>query len=88
MAITLIPVHDAPSEASTITFADAQKYVLGYVEVVRVDHAGSVLLVNEDGRLKKLVRNEYATFLASQVICGPAVLLTGADVDRVLNGGA
>tara|TARA_R100001591_G_scaffold518_1_gene1279 strand:+ start:384 stop:644 length:261 start_codon:yes stop_codon:yes gene_type:complete len=61
------------------TLADAQKYVGGWVELVRLNDG--VLIINEEGKLKDLDLNPEASKLFSDThghtdyICGPAIYI-------------
>jgi len=57
------------------TLEEAQAFVGGYVELIRVGKGQ--LLVNEEGRLRKLEHNVEASDLAGQFIVGNALFLTG-----------
>jgi len=66
-AITEVPL---PS-----TLAEAQAYVGGDIEVVRVRWTRDTLLVNSDGRLLGLKPNPMCAGLGCPVVMGPAVLI-------------
>ena len=70
---------------STMTFAEAQAAVGGFVEVVPTDDG--VLLVNEEGRLRGMEPNLNASYTFGRMLVGPVVSLTGSDVDAVLGSG-
>lgn len=53
--------------------APVQALVEGYFEVVRL-HDASILFVNEEGRLRRMIPNERASILAQRPIVGPVVL--------------
>ena len=55
---------------------EAQEFVGGYVEMVRLPD-GDQMLVNEEGRLRHLEINHTASELAGQMIVGPAMILRG-----------
>ena len=68
-------------------FAHAQELVGGMVEVVRgVTMTGRLftMLVNEEGLLLGLPLNTTATVYSGQEIVGNALVLTDAEVKRVL----
>jgi hypothetical protein len=61
----------------SFTLEELQAAVGGYIEVVRVPNSENlILVVNEEGLLKKLPLNEQATLLAQQPIVGDVVLCT------------
>ena len=61
------------------TLSDAQKFVGGYVEVVRLNNG--ILIVNEEGKIKQLDYNEPASKLYAEsygeldIIFGPAIYI-------------
>lgn len=57
----------------TLSLEDAQKMVGGWVEVVSLKD-GKMMLVNEEGALKKLPFNPLATLFAGQAILGNAII--------------
>jgi hypothetical protein len=66
-----------PDNGTDFTLAELHEAVGGYIETVPV--AGFppsllLLIVNEDGHRLGLLRNEYASKLAGQLIVGTAVL--------------
>jgi hypothetical protein len=87
--VVLIPVDGLPRDAlAAFTFKDAQAFVGGFVEVVRLRLSNDVLLVNEEGRLRGLPRNPFASEVFGVSLYDNAVLLAGeAAVTKVLGGG-
>jgi hypothetical protein len=57
------------------TLEEAQKLIGGYVELIQCKHFQ--LLVDEDGRPKRLPINTDASFMAGRPIVGPAIVLYG-----------
>lgn len=56
-----------------------QDTVKGYIETVPVPVLpGVIMVVNEEGRLKDMAYNPFASMLAEQYIVGPALLVTWA----------
>lgn len=63
-----------PTNGTDYTLEELQKMVGGYIEVVRVPHKPSmILIVNEEGLLHNLPPNPMATGIAGQPIVGNAV---------------
>lgn len=84
----MIQVYNLDGSIETVpamTFAEAQKAVEGYVEVVRV--SDGILLVNEEGRLRKMAPNLHASLQFNQLLFGPVVHLTDGSCDDVLGSG-
>ncbi len=75
-----IPVtgHIEVVEEGTIELADAQAFVGGYVESLRVPYNGQ-LLCNEDGKMRGLPVNPRASAIALRPIVGNAILLYGSS---------
>lgn len=63
-------------------FGDAQREVGDYVEAIPI--VGGYVLVNEDGRIQRMAPNRPASAKAGRPLVGPAVFLSGHDIDRVL----
>jgi Domain of unknown function (DUF3846) len=59
------------------TLREAQGIVGGYVEMIRLEDGGQ-MLVDEDGLSKNLEFNMEASSLAGRPIVGPVLLLYGA----------
>lgn len=59
-----------------LSLSEAQEFVGGYVEEIRLSN-GDQMLVNEDGLRLKLPHNEAASLLAGRPIVGSAVILSG-----------
>lgn len=67
-ATEIIPIND-----QTFTLEELQEYVGGYIEILYLHH-NQVLVVNEEGRLRKLPYNQQASDMYSNnYICGNAV---------------
>ena len=68
-----IDVHTHAVGEAAMSFSDAQEFVGGYLEPVRLD-AWHVLLVDEDGLLKRLARafelHGVGRFVGNAVIVG------------------
>lgn len=57
---------------------EALQYAVGgYIETIRLGHGG-VMIMDEEGRLKGLARNQIASLVAGMDIVGPA-LIVGED---------
>lgn len=65
------------NKAGSPTLKQAQNFVGGLVEVVRLED-GNQMLVNEEGVMKNLPINFEASFEAGKVILGNAIILEGA----------
>ena len=66
-----------------LSFAQAQKLVEGYVEVVHL--SSGCLLVNEDGLSQGLITNMQASSIAKRPIVGTCILLeTKAEIKQVM----
>jgi len=85
--IRIITVNDGSSVErdvrKSMTFKEAQKVVGGYVEVLRIPN-GAILLVNDEGLIRRLPYNRAASFECGRQIVGDAVLLTGESIVEVL----
>ena len=69
----------------TMTFAEAQAAVEGYVERVWLDEDRTLcVLVNEEGFLRKLELNAAASMIARRRLVGVAVFLSDDDIRAVL----
>ena len=64
----------APSKGNEYSLREAQAWVGGYIEVVRLDDEW-ILVVNEDGLTLGLAYNERASLIAGQPIVGPAAIV-------------
>lgn len=77
-----------PADGKHFTLAEVQKFVGGYVELLRLPD-GHVMLINEEGKLKGLPENGLATKLALEAhaiadtdwICGPVLVCPEAQFD-------
>lgn len=75
-----------------LSLAAKQKLVGGYIEVVTLNDDGMVLVINEEGKLREMERNDEATKLAlnnqaifeGDYIAGDAILcqITGTGTDK------
>ncbi|MSQ55780.1 MAG: DUF3846 domain-containing protein [Betaproteobacteria bacterium] len=77
--LTVIAPDGAEHEQTHTTFADLQKLVGGYVEVIKLP-AGKVAIINEDGLPLGLAHNAAASArlgyrLVGTVVIGPASIL-------------
>lgn len=83
MAILVIETDGTRWDAAAgFAFADAQRVVGGLVEAIPM--AGGYVLVNEEGVPRRLSPNRAASAKAGRPLVGPAIFLSGHDVDRVL----
>jgi hypothetical protein len=67
------------------TLEQWQTIIGGYIEAVYLRVAGgkrAVMVVDEEGLLKRLPPNHLASMLAGGLICGPAALLTGRALKK------
>ena len=64
----------APSKGDEYTLREAQAWVGGYIEVVRLDDEW-ILVVNEDGLAMGRDYNARASFIAGRMIVGPAAIV-------------
>jgi len=66
--------------AGILTLKQAWAIVGGYVEAISLaPDAYGFLLVDDEGRLKGLPINPYASALSGQPLFGPAILITNED---------
>ena len=68
-----------PEQGYEFELKELQAYVDGYIELVHLDN-DKILVVNEDGLLKRLPLNKKATFLARQPIVGNVVLIDSTEI--------
>ena len=66
------------------TLKEKQDAVGGYIEVVAT-RKGKVLIVNEEGRMKRLKRNNKASDIAGFDIVGDVICLDEKDYHKFLN---
>ena len=59
------------------TLQEAQEFVGGLVQLIPIENEGQ-MLINEEGIMHELEVNYDASFIAGQVILGPAIVLEGA----------
>ena len=57
------------------TLEEAQDFIGGYIEMIQCK--GFQILVDEDGRAKKLDINHSASAMAGKTLVGPALVLFG-----------
>ena len=76
-----------PAAGGRFTLKELQKIVGGYIEVLTMAD-GRLMVINEDGKAKELLRNEQATGLAyfagidrNDYIAGDALLCTEGELD-------
>lgn len=74
--IGLTPVPTVRLTQTQPTLAEAQRFIGGTVELIRLGQDVQ-MLCNEDGRMMQLPPNDYATALAGRLIVGPVMLLEG-----------
>ena len=68
-------------EEKAPTLEEAQKIVVGLVEMVHVPNKPDIqVLVNESGVLENLEFNQEASRQCEQVLVGPAIILKGDAV--------
>jgi len=70
MKVTIYPATQAPHTVVVSTFSDLQKLVGGDIQVVKETSLGD-LLVNEEGLLMNLPRNQHYPFLVGDVVLAP-----------------
>jgi len=64
----------APSKGDEYSLREAQAWVGGYIEIVRLDDEW-ILVVNEDGIAMDLAVNARASMIVGRTIVGPAALV-------------
>lgn len=75
-----------PQEGNQFTLKEMQHYVGGYIEIVYLQN-NLIMVINEEGRLLGLPRNEKATKLANfhldfdDYIAGDVVICSNNQVD-------
>lgn len=84
MILVARPGSDVLTPVESMTFAEAQAVVEGYVEVLWLVENEACALVNEEGRLRSMPFNGAASYVAGRPLVGPAVFLTDEHVDLVL----
>jgi hypothetical protein len=65
-----------------ISLKQMQEVVGGYIEEIRVPNSFNYLIVNEDGRMKKLPLNEKASTFAQRPIVGDAILISEIELEK------
>lgn len=53
-----------PNKGNKFTLEELQKYVGGYIQIIYLQH-NYIMIINEEGKLKSLPKNEEATKLAN-----------------------
>ena len=72
---------DVPQlEGCTFTLQELQDFVGGYIELVPLGE-GKVMVVNEEGRLKRLHPNHEASEIAGQDIVGNVLVTDQSLID-------
>ena len=88
--MTVIRLIERPRRVDTVTIAAntvedelhaLQKIVGGYIECVRLTDEAA-MLVDEEGLLKNLPRNELASLIAQRPIVGTALIVGIAHTDE------
>ncbi len=75
----------APKHPPSFSLEELQGFVGGYIEVVSLGN-GSLLVINEEGKLERLAYNEQATQRAqghlwpADYIAGPAVVVSEQEL--------
>ncbi len=64
----------APSKGDEYSLREAQAWVGGYIEIVRLDEEW-ILVVNEDGLAEGLLFSWRASLIIGRTIVGPAALV-------------
>jgi hypothetical protein len=83
--IQLIKVNgDVTDNFTADTLKEKQDAVGGYIEVVAT-RTGKVLIVNEEGRMKGLKKNNKASEIAGFDIVGDVICLDRKDYQNFLN---
>lgn len=67
-----------PANGKKFTLEEMQKYVGGYIEIVRGPNS-SKLIVNEEGLLQGLPLNRLASLAANRYIVGDVLVLLKGD---------
>jgi len=70
----------SPANGTTYTLKEVQEHVGGLVELVRLPGGKNIMLVDEEGLLKKNpVYNEQASALARRPIVGTAIVIPSSS---------
>jgi hypothetical protein len=73
------PFRELPS------FEECRNLLRAHIEIVRIN-SQQILLVDEEGLMKRLPRNESASKISGQDIVGDAILLGTAEEVRLVLG--
>ena len=65
------------------TLEQMQSAVGGYIEFVRITTDGAMMVVNEDGRLKKLPYNKVASIMAGRNIVGDVLIFSKKEMEEM-----
>lgn len=69
----------APANGTDYSLAECRAIVNGYIELVYICE-GWILVVNEEGLLRDLPRNNLASIIAGQQIVGNAMLVRDGSI--------
>lgn len=76
-----------PKNGTTFQLAELQELVGGHIEVVNLPD-GRLMMIDEDGKLKGLARNDLGTFMGDlsgiafvDTIVGPVVVCEASEFD-------
>jgi len=70
-----------PEGSEFLSLEQLQKAVGGYIEEVKVAHSDNFLIVNEEGLLKHLPKNERASEMIKGYIVGDVVLCSTFELE-------
>lgn len=80
-----LDINGAHTPITDMEYETLREAIGGYIEFVRIP-GGSIeaagMYVDEEGLLKGLTLNHTASVLAGQLITGPVVVLTQAEVEE------
>lgn len=65
------------------TLEQMQEAVGGYIEFVRITSDGAMMVVNEEGLLKKLPYNKVASIMANQTIVGDVLIFSKKEMEEM-----
>lgn len=68
-----------PNNGSDFSLEELNKFVDGFIEVVWLPN-GKLMVVNEEGQLKRLIPNPVASIIARQMIVGNVLLCDEGQV--------
>lgn len=68
-----------PKNKRNFSLRELQDYVEGYIEIIRLPNH-NIMVVNEEGRLRRLKVNPHASLVAQQAIVGNAVLCNDSQI--------